>query len=428
MPKNMTHGKKPKRRTSAARAAASRNNGRRSSGPRTADGKQRAAAAGLRHSLRHGLRSPRAFLPGQNFGLYSALARKLLDDLQPANAEEFALARRLADALWMWLRWLTVQLGLGSWLDEDPDAVLDTRDAREDANFTLPPMPSPETLRRYESRVRRRWGEDFHRFLTLRASRLYPAAPAGPDPDADALDASFSIGYRIDFDPDDPKTDRRATIPPPGELSGLLDAFAYRFTWLLAYQMGDHLPDPLRRTLEPDFARLPEFRPDPDEGPLALVPSLLIRSLIAGLGLDGTPDPAPARASGSLVRAVTPPPSSQILNLKSETPSSGSLVHHEPPPQSAIRNPKSEMPPWGSLVQPPPPAQSPAESSGSLVRAVTPPPSSQFSNLKSEIRNPQSAIPSSGSLVQPVSPPTRFLRTAQRWLVRPYRFLIRVHP
>jgi hypothetical protein len=78
-----------------ARAAASRRNGAKSRGPKTAEGKARAA----RNALKHGLRAQKhVVLPDEDAAEFRALETALLDELAPEGALQVVLARRVAVA------------------------------------------------------------------------------------------------------------------------------------------------------------------------------------------------------------------------------------------------------------------------------------------------------------------------------------------
>jgi hypothetical protein len=82
---------------SAARAEASRRNGARSRGPKTEDGKARAA----QNALRHGLRAQKYLvLPEEDGAEFAALEAALIEELAPVGALQTVLARRVAAAAW----------------------------------------------------------------------------------------------------------------------------------------------------------------------------------------------------------------------------------------------------------------------------------------------------------------------------------------
>jgi hypothetical protein len=82
---------------SNARAEASRRNGAKSCGPRTPEGKARAA----QNALKHGMRAQKhVLLPNEDGAEFAALEAALLAELAPVGALQTVLARRVAVAAW----------------------------------------------------------------------------------------------------------------------------------------------------------------------------------------------------------------------------------------------------------------------------------------------------------------------------------------
>jgi hypothetical protein len=82
---------------SNARAEASRRNGARSRGPKTPEGKARAA----QNALKHGMRAQKhVLLPHEDEAEFRALEAALLAELAPEGALQTVLARRIAIAAW----------------------------------------------------------------------------------------------------------------------------------------------------------------------------------------------------------------------------------------------------------------------------------------------------------------------------------------
>jgi hypothetical protein len=82
---------------SNARAEASRRNGAKSRGPRTPEGKARAA----QNALKHGMRAHKhVVLPQEDAAAFAALETALLVELAPEGALQSLLARRIAVAAW----------------------------------------------------------------------------------------------------------------------------------------------------------------------------------------------------------------------------------------------------------------------------------------------------------------------------------------
>ena len=86
---------------SNARAEASRRNGAKSRGPRTPEGKARAA----QNALKHGMRAQRyVVLPDEDAVEFAQLQAALVEELAPVGALQIVLARRVAVAAWRFAR------------------------------------------------------------------------------------------------------------------------------------------------------------------------------------------------------------------------------------------------------------------------------------------------------------------------------------
>lgn len=84
------------RATSGARIKANRENARKSTGPRTPEGK----AAASRNAFKHGLCSETHLLGGEDPEEFLMLLKDLYDRFRPIGASEEALVKRMAAALW----------------------------------------------------------------------------------------------------------------------------------------------------------------------------------------------------------------------------------------------------------------------------------------------------------------------------------------
>lgn len=87
---------------------ANRRNAKLSTGPKTPEGKAKAAR---NHSV-HGLRSGDTVLPGEDPREFAALLAAFQAEFQPANPLEHALVRRLASASWRLHRVLRAEAAL----------------------------------------------------------------------------------------------------------------------------------------------------------------------------------------------------------------------------------------------------------------------------------------------------------------------------
>jgi hypothetical protein len=83
--------------TTSARAEASRRNGARSRGPKTPEGKARAA----QNALKHGLRAEKFLvLPDEDAAEFEVLEAALIDELAPVGRLQAVLAQRVVSAAW----------------------------------------------------------------------------------------------------------------------------------------------------------------------------------------------------------------------------------------------------------------------------------------------------------------------------------------
>ena len=90
-----------------AQIRANRNNAKKSTGPRTEEGKARAA----KNSLKHGLLARDTVLPGEDPAEFDSQLSALEADIQPANSLEFELVRQIADAQWRMRRLTRLETG-----------------------------------------------------------------------------------------------------------------------------------------------------------------------------------------------------------------------------------------------------------------------------------------------------------------------------
>jgi hypothetical protein len=156
---------------SNARAEASRRNGAKSRGPKTPEGKARAA----QNALKHGLRALKYIvLPDESAVDFQALERALVDELAPVGALQIVLARRVAVAAWRLARADRMEVELFEerrWENAGVGMAL-IRDGNGTRSF--------ETLMRYRSAA---MAEFWRALKTLKALQAEPAAEhaAGAD-------------------------------------------------------------------------------------------------------------------------------------------------------------------------------------------------------------------------------------------------------
>jgi hypothetical protein len=153
---------------SNARAAASRQNGARSRGPRTPEGKARAA----QNALKHGMRAQKYLvLPDEDAAEFEVLEAALVEELAPVGTLQTVLARRVAVAAWRLARADRIETEL---FEERrvPNAGLGLALIR-DGNGTR----SFETLLRYRGAA---MAEFWRALRTLKALQAEQAIEAGP--------------------------------------------------------------------------------------------------------------------------------------------------------------------------------------------------------------------------------------------------------
>ena len=93
--------------TTNAQIKANRNNAKKSTGPRTEEGKSRVS----KNALKHGLLARDTVLPGEDPAEFDRQLAALEADIQPANSLEFELVRQIADAQWRMRRLTRLETG-----------------------------------------------------------------------------------------------------------------------------------------------------------------------------------------------------------------------------------------------------------------------------------------------------------------------------
>ncbi len=81
---------------SEVQVEANRRNAAKSTGPKTAQGKQVARM----NALKHGLQAERVVIPGEDPEEFDALYQSLEEDYQPVGSREGLLVERIADCTW----------------------------------------------------------------------------------------------------------------------------------------------------------------------------------------------------------------------------------------------------------------------------------------------------------------------------------------
>ena len=133
----------------AARIEANRANATFSTGPRTAEGKQRSAS----NALKHGLTARTALLPEQDQQAYQEFCANFREDLKPKGTLEVQLVQSLADSKWRLNRCRLIEQSI---LDGDPGPAQ---------------IDSLNKLSLYEHRLTRNFHTTLKQFLELKAER-----------------------------------------------------------------------------------------------------------------------------------------------------------------------------------------------------------------------------------------------------------------
>ena len=161
---------------SGARAEASRRNGATSRGPKTPEGKARAA----QNALKHGMRAQKhVVLPDEDGAEFAGLQAALIEELAPVGALQIVLARRVAVAAWRLARADRIEAELFEerrWADGGVGLAL-IRDGNGTRSF--------ETLLRYRGAA---MAEFWRALRTLKALQAEQAANIASSLAAQPLD------------------------------------------------------------------------------------------------------------------------------------------------------------------------------------------------------------------------------------------------
>ena len=106
-----------------AQIKANRKNARKSTGPRTEEGKTRSA----KNALKHGLLARDTVMPGEDPADFDRQLSALEADIQPGNSLEFELVRQIADAQWRMRRLTRLETGFLAAAVDDQRRQLEKR-------------------------------------------------------------------------------------------------------------------------------------------------------------------------------------------------------------------------------------------------------------------------------------------------------------
>ena len=179
---------------SNARAEASRRNGARSRGPKSPEGKARAA----QNALKHGMRAQKyVVLPQEDEAEFAALEAAMVAELAPEGALQTLLARRIAVAAWRLERADRLEaevLEARSYEHANPAVAL-IRDGNGTRSF--------ETLLRYRSAA---MAEFWRALRTLKALQAEQAAAELPVPvRAQSSRSAARPAYAATLEPNEPE-------------------------------------------------------------------------------------------------------------------------------------------------------------------------------------------------------------------------------
>jgi hypothetical protein len=154
----------------SARAETSRQNGAQSRGPKTSEGKARAAP----NALRHGLRAQKYLvLPEEDAAEFADLETALLEELAPVGALQTVLAQRVAVAAWRLARADRIEVELfeeRGYSNASPGLAM-IRDGNGTRSF--------ETLLRYRGAAMAEFWRALKTLKALQAEQALPAWPSG---------------------------------------------------------------------------------------------------------------------------------------------------------------------------------------------------------------------------------------------------------
>jgi hypothetical protein len=154
---------------------AARNNGARSNGPATPEGKRRSS----QNAIRHGLLANCLMLQDESRAAFDALLAQHLDRLQPADGVEYGFIEEMVAAYWRMRRaWALETRMLENRVAAQPSG--DEIDRMATAFTDLANQPALGLMHRYETRLHCIYQRALQNFLLLRAAA--PAIPNEPNP------------------------------------------------------------------------------------------------------------------------------------------------------------------------------------------------------------------------------------------------------
>ena len=220
--------------TTRAQTKANRNNAKKSTGPRTEEGKTRSA----KNALKHGLLARDTVLPGEDPADFDRQLSALEADIQPANSLEFELVRQIADAQWRMRRLTRLETGFLTAALDETRRYMEKRRPDE-----LRPGYDGETLLLGSAMLDRTQAfvhlarDDGHL-----SRRFYRAVKQLADLRRDEREARASAGSYTPVDPDPYRG--LCSAGPPTDSASPSTAAASRQSHRLRHQDSSHLKAP----------------------------------------------------------------------------------------------------------------------------------------------------------------------------------------
>lgn len=178
--------------TSAKQIDANRANAKRSTGPKSADGKARST----RNSMAHGLTARDIVIAGEDPEEFQRLRMGLYEDFKPASTIALELVERLAGLLWRLRRIPVLESALLDAMQED--------NASNENDFTLNVTPEQRNALLYV------WYDlqkpEYQQFLTRFFGLTPPTTDDFKEYGSMPNPASLELGKVIDVGQDDPET------------------------------------------------------------------------------------------------------------------------------------------------------------------------------------------------------------------------------
>ena len=144
---------------------ANRRNARRSTGPKTAEGKDRSS----RNNLRHGLTGQITVLPSEDREAHDLFCNRLIEHLNPENPMEEQLANSIAEDSWRLNRVTAIETNIFA-LGRDRERR-ELQCALKDAETFLDQARSFQLLTLYEQRINRNLQRNLKQLRELQAER-----------------------------------------------------------------------------------------------------------------------------------------------------------------------------------------------------------------------------------------------------------------